>query len=139
MGHERHIVVIKSSLDFYNIMAIITLENSPDLISLGPFRDREMTEADLNHIIQSNRLPAEYMSVIRRFYYSLPVADIQVCPPPSATCWPLSAQVQPYRAGYINFSEEDPLLSPMEEACPPSAFGEAGNTTVPCWKISSVP
>lgn len=125
MSHERHIVVIKSSLDFYNIMAIITLENSPDLISLGPFRDREMTEADLNHIIQSNRLPAEYMSVIRRFYYSLPGGghpeSVHHLPPPAGRFPP---GVQPYRAGVYQFFRGGPrCCPPMRRACPPSAFG----------------
>lgn len=126
MIHERHIVVIKSSLDFYNIMAIITLENSPDLISLGPFRDREMTEADLNHIIQSNRLPAEYMSVIRRFYYSLPVADIQSL---STTFRHLLAAFRPEYSRiapeYINFSEEDRAVVPDEESMSSFGFREA--------------
>ena len=126
MSHERHIVVIKSSLDFYNIMAIITLENSPDLISLGPFRDREMTEADLNHIIQSNRLPAEYMSVIRRFYYSLPVADIQSL---STTFRHLLAAFRPEYSRiapeYINFSEEDRAVVPDEESMSSFGFREA--------------
>ncbi len=126
MIRQQHIVVIKSSLDFYNMMAIITLENSPDLISLGPFRDREMTEADLNHIVQANQLPSEYMDLIRRFYYSLPIVDIQNL----ATTFRhlLCAFLPEYShttPEYVNFSENERTVVPDEESISTFGFREA--------------
>ncbi len=77
MVKEPHLFIIHSALEFYNITALIPCENNPDFISLGPFRDREITDQDFSRIVQTHHFPAKYLDVMRHFYYSLPTADPQ--------------------------------------------------------------
>ena len=72
-----HLFVVKSNLDFYNVIAFFCKQRPNVFISLGPFRDRPMTEQYLSRILSSNRLPVSHLMVIRQFYYSLPVVDMQ--------------------------------------------------------------
>lgn len=72
-----HLIIVKSNLDFYNILAFLCEQKPGEFISLGPFRDRQMTEPDLKRIICVNHFTPAYLAVIRQFYYALPVVDLQ--------------------------------------------------------------
>ena len=73
-----HLLIIQSTLDFYNLVALIPREGrASDLITVGPFCDHVMSEQDLNHTMQQHHFPADYISLARHFYYSLPAADMQ--------------------------------------------------------------
>lgn len=77
MLKTKRLLIIYSALEFYNIIAFLSCEGTPDLICLGPFVDRTVTEQDINRIVQANHFPAKHLDIIRHFYSSLPAADPQ--------------------------------------------------------------
>lgn len=76
-ANDYHFIVVYSSLEFYNIFVLIPSEGKMDMITLGPFRDQEMTNSKLYHIMQANHISTEYLQAARVFYFSMPVAEIQ--------------------------------------------------------------
>lgn len=113
----NHMIIIKSNLDFYNILVFFGEKKPREFISVGPFRDRQMTGQDLNRIVSVNHLPASYLIVIRQFYYSLPVVDIQNLVIMLRHL--ISAFVPEYRhvvPEHVDFAEEQNIFQPDGEA-----------------------
>lgn len=113
----NHMIIIKSNLDFYNILVFFGEQKPREFISVGPFRDRQMTGQDLNRIVSVNHLPAAYLIVIRQFYYSLPVVDIQNLVIMLRHL--ISAFVPEYQhvvPEHVNFAEEQNVFQPDGEA-----------------------
>ena len=111
-----HMVVMKSNLDFYNILAFLGKKKPCEFVSVGPFRDRPVTGQDLIHVLSINHLPAGHLTVIRQFYDSLPVADVQNVV--TMLRHLLSAFVPEYKdvaTEYVDFSEEQNVFEPDSE------------------------
>lgn len=124
--NDYHLIVIQSSLDFYNIIAFVTRETAPSFITIGPFRDREMTETDLSRIMQTHRLPSKHMNIIRRFYYSLPIADLQSLI--TTFCHlmvPFLPQYEKIAPEYIIYSEDNRSFVPNDETIRHFSYDEA--------------
>lgn len=111
-----HFLVIRSSLCFVNLIAVVTMDEKPDFISIGPFRDENISEERLQRIIQHHRLPSAQLSAIRRFYQSLPcveTADIVTMTQHLLTAFlPGFQSVTPR---YINYSENSHDFVPDED------------------------
>lgn len=111
-----HLLVIRSSLCFLNLVAIVSLGGMPDFISIGPFKDEEISEEKLQQIIQYHRLPAVQLSTIRHFYQSLPcveTADVAAMTQHLLTAF--LPEFQSVVPRYINYSENSHDFLPDEE------------------------
>ncbi len=67
-----HMIVVKSSLKFYNILIFASLDKIPDIINIGPFRDEEITEAFLHEVFRDANVPREKLQILQNFYHVLP-------------------------------------------------------------------
>lgn len=102
-----HLVVIESSLRFYNVVALLEQKEHPDFICFGPFCDKEITSSLISKIVKENHIAPKHLNFIKRFYMGLPVININdfiatvrhllsVCIPEFSVC-PLE---------HINYSTE---------------------------------
>ena len=69
---ERRLIVTRSNLGFYNIILYLTLEGSPDFISVGPFRAEEFSEDYFPNILKEIQVPASITFFLKYFYETLP-------------------------------------------------------------------
>lgn len=70
------ILIVQSNLGFYNILATFSGKSLPDFISIGPFRDNELSVGYFTRILKdSNITPAE-LQKIRYLYESMPFAQV---------------------------------------------------------------
>lgn len=112
-----HLLVIRSSLDFVNLIAFVSLGSHPDFISVGPFRESEITEEKLQQLIQHHRLPSIQLNTIRHFYQSLPYVETSDIV--TMTLHLLSAFLPGFQSvtpRYINYSEDSHEFQPDEES-----------------------
>lgn len=72
-----HIFVIKSTLGFYNVIASVSIGEHPDFITIGPFRDEELSPAFFGRIIRDNNITSDFLDILQQFYKVLPMADVQ--------------------------------------------------------------
>lgn len=70
------ILVVKSNLGFYNL--IITIQETPstDFISVGPFRDEELTPEYFTGILKEAKIPPAAIQRIRNIYENMPFAHL---------------------------------------------------------------
>lgn len=67
------IIVVKSTLRFVNVLAIFSSDGDYDkIISIGPFREEEVTSAFMNDVMQENNLMLKNIDMLRNFYTSIP-------------------------------------------------------------------
>lgn len=70
------IVVLESSLGFYNIAFTLDDQVSPLLGGVMPFRTEAITQAGILRIMSKNHIPSQHLFLMQKFYDTLPVADI---------------------------------------------------------------
>lgn len=70
------IMVLESSLGFYNIIASISTDEHPDFIGIMPFRSEPISKAAINKIMKENSISSEHSTTMYRFYFSLPVVPL---------------------------------------------------------------
>ncbi len=75
-SEERRLVVTRSNLGFYNIILYLTLEGSPDFISIGPFRAEEFSEDYFPNILKEVSIPASATFFLKYFYENLPYLSL---------------------------------------------------------------
>lgn len=70
------ILIIQSNLGFYNILATFAGDSLPEFISIGPFRDNELSVGYFTRILKdSHTTPAEIQK-LRHLYESMPFAQV---------------------------------------------------------------
>lgn len=70
------IVILESSLGFYNVIARVSESQNPDLIAFMPFLSEPISSADINKIIKKNGIPSGHMEDIQRLYLNLPIVPL---------------------------------------------------------------
>lgn len=75
-GSTYTFYVIKSNLGFYNILAFASLTPTPDLISIGPFRDEDISPTFISNILKDAKISSKSLSSLKQFYYTLPKINI---------------------------------------------------------------
>lgn len=70
------IIVLQSSLGFYNVIVSLTTDAEPDILGIMPFLAEPINQVTINRLIRDNHIDPKYNSVLLHFYYSLPVVDI---------------------------------------------------------------
>lgn len=72
---SHNIIILKSSLGFCNIICLLSSESHPDFISIGPFREHEMTPSFLSRTARENHLSGKSFTLMQNFYRIMPMAD----------------------------------------------------------------
>ena len=110
------LLIIKSSLNFYNIIAMVSLDEQPDLITIGPFLDEELSPAFFMRTLKEGKLSSDNILLFKEFYHLLPIATlddiITMTNHLITTFIPEFKNVTPE---YINYSEEthEFVLNPL--------------------------
>ncbi len=69
-------LVVKSNLDFYNIIAFVSLGEKPDFISVGPVRNKELFSPDSRQMQRNHVMRDVQLEALRHFYQMLPLVNI---------------------------------------------------------------
>ncbi|MDD5934864.1 MAG: AraC family transcriptional regulator [Clostridiales bacterium] len=104
---EYKILIVKSSLSFYNIIAFVSLDNSPDFISVGPFLEEEISITSFQRLFKDSSASTEQMQILQQFYHILPT--VSVTDVTTMLCHLLERYLPGYskvEQEYINYSEE---------------------------------
>ena len=70
------IIVLQSSLGFYNVIVSLTTDAAPDILGIMPFLSEPINQVTINRLMRDNHIDPKYSSVLSHFYYSLPIVDI---------------------------------------------------------------
>ena len=68
------LLLIKSNLGFYNLLALLEAKEQPDFIAVGPFRDEELTAAYFSQILRDSRISPAEMQSLKQIYEQMPYA-----------------------------------------------------------------
>lgn len=72
--HGYRLIIIKSNLGFYNILALIESKEQPDFIAIGPFRDEELSANYFTQIIKDSRVSPADIQSLKHIYEQMPYA-----------------------------------------------------------------
>lgn len=70
------IVVLESSLAFYNVVVRVSEGQEPDLIAFMPFLTEPLSPANINRIMKENGIPVDHTDAMQRLYLNLPVVPL---------------------------------------------------------------
>lgn len=68
------LIIIKSNLGFYNILALLDAGEQPDFIAIGPFRDEELSANYFTHILKDSHISPAEMQSLKHIYEQMPYA-----------------------------------------------------------------
>lgn len=110
------IVVLESTLGFYNMIISLTADEEPDLIGIMPFRTEPINQANINRIMKENGIAPQHTSTMSHFYLSLPVVELNdlilTIEHLVTFFFPAFAD---HRVEYVNYKSEKHALNPSEE------------------------
>ena len=72
----HRLYIIKSNLGFYNLIAFMNTKAAPDFISIGPFRDEEISPYYFSQILKDTNLSGSTLSSMKFFYENLPLVSL---------------------------------------------------------------
>ncbi|MBQ9767826.1 MAG: helix-turn-helix transcriptional regulator [Lachnospiraceae bacterium] len=75
LSQEYRILIIKSNLGFYNVLALLGLGERPDFISVGPFRDEELSPNYFSQILRESHISPSDMQSLKHIYEQMPYAQ----------------------------------------------------------------
>jgi len=70
----RRLILVKSNLGFYNVLALLEGCNQPDFLSIGPFRDEELSANYFAQILRDSRISPTDMQALKHIYEQMPYA-----------------------------------------------------------------
>lgn len=105
-SQQYRLMIIKSNLGFYNILAILGSGTKPDFISVGPFRDVELSPNYFSQILKESRIAPEDIQDMKHIYESMPL--VQVDPVVNVTKHIISSFIP-------SFNDIDPELMQYSE------------------------
>lgn len=71
---DYRIIIIKSNLGFYNILAFPDKSKQPDFISIGPFRDEELSPNYFTQILKESHISPADIQKMKHVYEQMPYA-----------------------------------------------------------------
>ncbi len=71
----QQLLIVKSNLGFYNILAYMSSNEHPEFISIGPFRDEELSADYYTQIIKDANLSPQQFASMKQIYEHLPLAQ----------------------------------------------------------------
>lgn len=72
---QYRMYIIKSNLGFYNILAIFGSGTKPDFISVGPFRDEELSPGYFTHILKESHIAPADIQEMKYIYERMPLVQ----------------------------------------------------------------
>lgn len=107
-SENYRILIIKSNLGFYNVLALLGPEEQPDFISVGPFRDEELSPHYFSQILRESGISPTDMQALKHIYeqmsYAQPDAVTSVTRQILAVYYPELATVTPE---FIQYSGQE--------------------------------
>ena len=70
------IVVLESSLAFYNVIVRVSEGPKPDMIAFMPFLTEPLSSANINKIMKENGIPIDHTDAMQRLYLNLPIVPL---------------------------------------------------------------
>lgn len=71
---EYRILNVKSNLGFYNVLVLFDSEERPDFISIGPFRDEELSPNYFTQILKDSNISPTDLQQLKQIYERMPFA-----------------------------------------------------------------
>ena len=68
------LIIVKSNLGFYNILALLEAKEQPDFLSIGPFRDEELSANYFTQILRDSRISPSEIQPLKSIYEQMPFA-----------------------------------------------------------------
>ena len=108
-------IVLQSSLDFYNLIVRLTPGENPVILGIMPFRTESISQVKINRLLNDNGIDLKHTASLLHFYRSIPIVDIEELTlmlkhfisffiPEFSSC----------NIGYVNYKPEHRELSPSE-------------------------
>jgi len=69
-----HLIIVKSNLGFYNIIALLGSGKQPDFLAIGPFRDEELSPNYFTQILRDSRISPTEIQSLKHIYEQMPYA-----------------------------------------------------------------
>lgn len=104
---KYRLLVVKSNLGFYNILALISGGSHPDFISIGPFRDEELSADYFTRILQESSVAPAQLAEMKGIYERMPLVQVETIVKVSQ--YIISSFIPEYEevgAEYIQYSEQ---------------------------------
>lgn len=76
MEQKNRLLIIRSNLGFYNIMVFWDNELSADFISIGPFRNDELSPSYFTQILKEAHISPNTIQQMKYIYESMPFAQV---------------------------------------------------------------
>ncbi len=73
---KYRILIVKSNLGFYNIMVTFQGTRQPEFISVGPFRDNELSANYFTRILKDSHIAPADIQNIKHLYERMPLAQV---------------------------------------------------------------
>lgn len=71
---ESRLIIVKSNLGFYNILALLEGKEQPDFLSIGPFRDEELSANYFTQILRDSHISPSEIQPLKYIYEQMPYA-----------------------------------------------------------------
>lgn len=74
-SQQYRLLIIRSNLGFYNVLALLGFGEHPDFISVGPFRDEELSPNYFSQILKDSHISPSDMQSLKHIYEQMPYAQ----------------------------------------------------------------
>lgn len=68
------LIIVKSNLGFYNILALLEGKEQPDFLAIGPFRDEELSANYFTQILRDSHISPSEIQSLKYIYEQMPYA-----------------------------------------------------------------
>jgi len=68
------LIIVKSNLGFYNILALLDNHEQPDFLAIGPFRDEELSANYFTQILKESHISPNEIQSLKHIYEHMPYA-----------------------------------------------------------------
>ena len=68
------LLIVKSNLGFYNVLALLEGKEQPDFIAIGPFRDEELSANYFTQILKDSHISPNEIQPLKYIYEQMPYA-----------------------------------------------------------------
>ena len=71
---DCRLILVKSNLGFYNILALLDNAEQPDFLAIGPFRDEELSANYFTQILRDSHISPTEIQSLKHIYEQMPYA-----------------------------------------------------------------
>ena len=70
----KRLILVKSNLGFYNLLALLEGSDQPDFLAIGPFRAEELSANYFIQILRDSRISPAEIQALKQIYEQMPYA-----------------------------------------------------------------